>query len=335
VRRTLSRPAGVLFAAAFTCAASAATQYGYQDLGQVLDISQINRAGDVVGDVNERCALFRQSTGQWEQLLDKAHCAVTSLNNLDVAAGQIHDGRGKALPRAVLFKGNNKVRPLDANAYMSFASVIRSDGTIYGASQPTAGGQPYAYSWLAGQLTKLPAIPGFEWTWPVAATKSGIVAGNGQPNGFGPMDCPAQPAVLQNGTWTMLGNLGGSCAWVGGMNDLGDIVGGSFYAGDKKDGAFLWHDGVMTDLGSVNGGGAEAADINAAGTIIGMDFDAQGNAHGFVYANGTMSMIDNLVPSRPADLHFFEPVSINEPGQILTWGTSSLGVHAYVLTPLP
>ena len=66
-----------------------------------------------------------------------------------------------------------------------------------------------------------------------------------------------------------LDTLGGdeSIAW--GINDRGDVVGHSFYAGSEDSRAFLYSKGSMIDLGTLGGVVSVARGINNSGGIVG------------------------------------------------------------------
>jgi probable HAF family extracellular repeat protein len=85
-----------------------------------------------------------------------------------------------------------------------------------------------------------------------------------------------------------LGTLQGDIASQAvGLNDLGDVVGGSF-VDEFNERAYLWRDGQMLDLNTVTDGDnslflLEAEDLNSLGQIIGVGFDAStGEVHGFL-----------------------------------------------------
>jgi probable HAF family extracellular repeat protein len=99
------------------------------------------------------------------------------------------------------------------------------------------------------------------------------------------------------GTYTDLGTLGGANSNANGINDYGQIVGGSDNGAGQFH-AFTYSGGTMSDLGTLGGGRSEAFAINNHGVIVG---DAQngdpatsGFSQAFSYAGGAMSALGTL-----------------------------------------
>jgi probable HAF family extracellular repeat protein len=327
------RLASAIAVAALSAQVVAAPHYTSVDIGSVRVAKQINGEGDVIGVLKTNLpAIYKSSTGQWEALADKNNYAPESVNNHDVVVGERNYGsRGR--PHAIVIKSSGKVSDL-LRSRESYATVIHDDGTAYGSAQPFAGAT-FPFIWRGGEVTSLPPLEGYNWTLPVAATKSGVIAANGLANAREP-DCPMEAAIYSGSTWQSLGTLGGNCAMAQGMNDLGDVVGWSKLADNQTNHGFVWHDGVMTDIGSLAGGYSVAFDINSSGVVVGWDADPEGNTLAMIYQNGVMSQLDNLVDDRQAGTSFFEAISINESGQILAYGTTAdFSVDTFILTPLP
>jgi probable HAF family extracellular repeat protein len=121
-----------------------------------------------------------------------------------------------------------------------------------------------------------------------------------------------------------LGTLGGKDSWASAINDSGQVVGGSYLAGDQNNHAFLYKDGKMTDLGTLGGTSSVARGINKSGQVVGWSDNSSGQRRGFLYdsANGMKDLNDSI----PADLGWtiYEAAGINNYGQIAasSWGNT-------------
>jgi probable HAF family extracellular repeat protein len=80
---------------------------------------------------------------------------------------------------------------------------------------------------------------------------------------------------------TDLGDLGGGYSTARGINDRGQVVGGSRTAGGEWN-AFLWETGVMTNLGNL-GGYCRAYGINGSGQVVGYSGTADGEYRAFLW----------------------------------------------------
>jgi len=128
-----------------------------------------------------------------------------------------------------------------------------------------------AFVWRNGQLTNLGALPGGNNSFPYYLSDNGLIAGGSEIGTNDPVSgLPESHAVLwSNGTINDLGTLGGTLSLAVGVNDAGQVVGGSLDAnGDNR--AFLWQSGVMQDLGTLGGANAFAAYVNNNGQIAGV-----------------------------------------------------------------
>ena len=104
-----------------------------------------------------------------------------------------------------------------------------------------------------------------------------------------------QSYIWDNGVYTKIGNLpnvsGGSSSGTEafGINDLGQVVGGSWTGIQDGYHAFLW-DGSINDIcGPVGTGSGNAAAINNNGQIVGGG--CQGSSESFVYQNGNFTRL--------------------------------------------
>jgi len=190
---------------------------------------------------------------------------------------------------ADLFEGTNS----------GFASGINNRGEIVGAVVKDDLTQ-YAFAYKNGLTTDLPALSSD--TVPTEATcvnNSGDIAGVAE----------NEPFLYRHGLMRDLGTLGGTAAGATAINDLDEIVGWSTITSNAEIHAFLYRQGRMRDLGTLEGApsspgtnllgplppiGSWAYAINNWGQIVGASTAANGS-HAFVYSDGTMTDLNDLV----------------------------------------
>jgi probable HAF family extracellular repeat protein len=124
------------------------------------------------------------------------------------------------------------------------------------------------------------------------------------------------------------------------INDNGQIIGGStpgwnlgYHGGDTwmflvgPRGSITW----LGDLGSGYGGYPLA--LNNSGQVVGSSLTAANAQHAFLYSNGALQDLNNLIPTT-AGLTLTEAVGIDASGRIVAFGTGAVGkTHEYLLAP--
>ena len=104
--------------------------------------------------------------------------------------------------------------------------------------------------------------------------------------------------LWSNGTMADLGSLGSMGPSDGrGINNRGQVVGGTIDANNSQYHAFLWENGTMRDLGTLPGYNlSQAQAINDAGQVVGFSGDPSmgGLGHAFLWDNGTMRDLGTL-----------------------------------------
>ena len=120
------------------------------------------------------------------------------------------------------------------------------------------------------------------------------------------------------------------------INDVGQIVGASDLAGDQFQHAVLWASRKNRDLGTLAGDVVSAAiAINNLGQFTGVSIDNDGNIRAFLWVNGTMLDMNDLIP-QPSSLYLLHGFGINDLGQVtgFAFDFNSQEVHAFVATPI-
>jgi probable HAF family extracellular repeat protein len=147
-----------------------------------------------------------------------------------------------------------------------------------------------------------------------------------------------------------LGTLGGQNSRAFGINDSGQVVGtaetgATYNPRDPKSSsyrishAFLYSgSGSLQDLGTLGGPNSYAYDINDSGQVVGTADTPDGFRHPFLYSDGKMIDLYNLIPDSSGWV-LAEATGINNSGQIVGTGTiqdpqRNYPVHAFLLTPV-
>ena len=115
------------------------------------------------------------------------------------------------------------------------------------------------------------------------------------------------------------------------INQGGQVAGNRIVNGNLR--AFCWtrQKGIL-DLGTLGGATSSAYGINDLGQIVGTAETAGGVPHAFIYAEGTMTDLNDLLPADSGWLVLTQAKSINNNGQVVGTGITTDGyTHAFVL----
>jgi len=280
----------VLFSATASHAAATSTVRDLGTLGGGASRAWgINDRDQVVGEsetADGRTHAFLWSNGQMTDLgtLGGPFSRAADINNRGQVVGTSMTAAGDS--HAFLWE-NGVMHDLGAMAgTMSSATAINNQGQIVGSYQgPGMFDLPFGFVWRNGQWSDLGSLPGGCCTDPRDINDTGQIAG------LGYTALGQQRAVRwQAGVLTNLGTLGGGSSYASGINNRGQVVGGSWTGADPGVGhGFLWQDGVMTDLG-VNG----ISDINDQGQIAGMTPEGPSGPRAFVSDHGVVTELPTL-----------------------------------------
>jgi len=145
-----------------------------------------------------------------------------------------------------------------------------------------------------------------------------------------------------DGTPHDLGNLGSTVLNMAlGINNQGQVTGASALNDQaippQGHHAFLWTSATgMQDLGALPGDVASVgAAINDAGDVVGTSLDGDGNPSPYLWHNGAMSNLNDLIAgSINSSLFLLVPSAINNSGEITGFGVTEAGdLHGFLAVP--
>jgi probable HAF family extracellular repeat protein len=247
-----------------------------------------------------------------------AGCGAVAINNQGQIVGFVN-----GLSSGVLWKnGTMKEIGCLPGGRWSTASGINNAGQITGFSYTSSGTQQ-AIVWENEIMMGLPAPPLPVVSWDFHSSRATDINDLGQVAGIVITKGGIERACLwTNGGGRELGVLPGglhSSAWA--LNDLGQVVGNSQFAGVWMEHAVLWDNGGIIDLGLPAGTTYSSPyDINNHGQIVGIArYEDRGPNHftygpwrAWVWQNGSIEELPPM-PGEQAS----SASAINNNGQIL------------------
>src|SRR5205807_148331 len=133
--------------------------------------------------------------------------------------------------------------------------------------------------------------------------------------------------LWSNGTMADLGSLGSMGPSDGrGINNRGQVVGGTIDANNSQYHAFLWDNGTMSDLGTLpEANNSEAFGLNDRGAVVGDSGNDSLEGHGVLWQAGNVTDLGDL--GRPGT----SAHAINDAGQVVGWSHNfESHVHAFL-----
>jgi uncharacterized membrane protein len=197
-------------------------------------------------------------------------------------------------------------------------------------------------TWRQGRIQELPTIGGDPDGNALAINENGLMAGtSGDCSAFNPATYfniqPVHAILWENGRANDLGSLGGVSGGIAlGINNRGDVVGGSDVKGDTTSYGFLWtkERGKMQGLVPFGEDGfSTAIAVNDSREVTGVSIDSTGNLRAVLWLHEEPIDLNTLVPST-SGLYLLLACSVNDSGQIVGLAVDSNGVfHGYLATP--
>ncbi len=259
--------------------------------------------------------------------------------NLQCLAATWKHGQLSALP---LLTGGNNSYALDMNDRGQIVGF--SDTEVYDlncAGARTAGFQFQSVIWESnGRVRRLAPLDGDTVAFAFGINNRGeTVGGSGVcANTTPPPYASAPHAVLweRDGTPINLGSFGGLRSIASAINSHGDVSGNSATADGPR--PFLWTPESRTLLKLEPPDGFSIAispcckTINDRREIVGFMLDADFNSHAFLWKDGTMVDLNDLIP-KDSPWMLQSSASINASGQIAGQGLINGEMHAFLATP--
>lgn len=199
------------------------------------------------------------------------------------------------------------------------ANKINNRGEVVGTSR-IASGQQHAYLYSNGVMTDLGTFGGPESFGNNINDRGQVVGAADLPDGI------RHAFLYENGVKQDLGALPGHTFGTAfGINNRGEVVGGSRPASPPIFRAVSFKDGAVIDLGTLDGPSSFAVRINDLGQVVGRADLASGFSRAFLYEDGVMKDLGTL----PGDTASFAS-DINDRGQVVARSVSASASRAFL-----
>lgn len=125
------------------------------------------------------------------------------------------------------------------------------------------------------------------------------------------------------------GQVAGVSAFPGSPDANGELTPSSSYH------AFFWDkESGLKDIGTLQGDVySSGLGMNNEGTVVGGSLDSQNNPTAYIWRNGTIRNLNCLVPANTPFSFLLVAFSVNDAGQIVGFGVTADGLHAFVAMP--
>lgn len=299
--------------------------YGINDNGQVIVVV------DNYDPLSEHSFLCSDGSVQNLDTNINDLCSFYGINNNGQMAGEISSSGNPSMLRAVLYS-DGLIQNLDTNNNdISFALGINSNGQVAMTIESNTYTSSRAFLYSGGVVHNLGTLGG-------DSSSASAINNNADVVGDSTTSSGEDHAFLSSGGVIHdLGTLGGSSSQACSVNDSQQVVGWAYKADDFDQQPFLYSGGTMQYLGSLGTdyAGGIAYGVNNGGQVVGYSFLTNGDSHAFVWLQGQMYDLNNLLVNTNWGLILEQATAINASGQIVGFaGDQSGQTHAFLLDPV-
>lgn len=300
----------------------------------------LNEKGQVVGE-------FRNAQGTvnaviWENggyrelgiLADGQNSRARGINIHGNVVGAAQNSNGQWRPVVYDAGGARELSGLGGTT--GFANAINDQNLIVGSHTKSTGGA-VATTWdLAGAIGELGGLgtSAQEFNDLLAVNNGGVVAGS-YFRIFNPFRAMAyRPGDRQ---FTDLGPSGRTDSEAHGINDAGDVVGGSNDGSGNREAALFDWTGGYKGLGMLGGDlSSQAYDINNNGWAVGESNNFMtGSFRAFLYRDGQMSDLASLIDPNSGWSNLAVAKGVNDQGWIVGSGFYNGEIRGFLMKPVP
>lgn len=247
--------------------AISAIAYGINNRGQMVGLAYMSSGPS-------RCILWQGDQVKVLASPSNRNIACIAINDAEQIVGDMETANGSL--HAFRWEAGN-ITDLGEGEY-SAALAINNRGQIVGMSY--VGMYIHAFLWYEGTMTDLGTLPNGRSSIARSINERGQIVGEIRVPEPGFEDPVPHAVWWDNGTITDLG----ARSWANGINNVGQIVGTSFFESSGQSHAFLWENGRMVDLGTLPGAtGSTAVAINDNGQVVGSSATSSGPWHAVLW----------------------------------------------------